>query len=82
MVRLTHPPSRAADSVEVPSAPIAPRTTVNVLVAAVLTLLALLGIAVLSDALGRRPQTNDQTDASRLSETSAASPASVLNTPV
>jgi len=67
---------------QIPSAPIAPRTTVNVLVAAVLTLLALLGIAVLSDALGRRPQTNDQTDASRLSETSAASPASVLNTPV
>lgn len=59
---------------QIPSAPIAPRTTVNVLVAAVLTLLALLGIAILSDALGKQPQTDDQTETSHLSETPVVPP--------
>jgi uncharacterized protein involved in exopolysaccharide biosynthesis len=59
---------------QTPSVPIAPRTAVNVLVAAVLTLLALLGIAVLGDALGKRPRTDDQTDTSRLGEASAVPP--------
>jgi len=67
---------------QISSAPIAPRTTVNVLVAAVLTLLALLGIAVLGDALSRRPRTDDQTDASQLPETSAAPHPSVPTTSV
>ncbi len=38
------------------SDPIAPRTTTNVLVAAILTLLALLGVAALTDALDTRPR--------------------------
>ena len=45
-----------AQSAVAPSDPIAPRTTINVLVAAVLALLALLGIAALTDALDTRPR--------------------------
>lgn len=45
-----------AQPAQAPPDPIAPRTSVNVLVAAVLALLALLGIAVLTDALDTRPR--------------------------
>jgi len=42
-----------------PDAPISPRTTVNVLLAALVALLVLLGVAVLSDLLDARPRTPD-----------------------
>jgi capsular exopolysaccharide synthesis family protein len=44
------------DAAQASPTPISPRTTVNVVVAAVLMLLALLGIAVLTDALDARPR--------------------------
>jgi len=46
-----------ADVAQKPSSAIAPRTAINVLVAAVLALLALLGIALLTDALDTSPRT-------------------------
>ncbi len=48
--------SSVADLAQTPTSAIAPRTTINVVVAAVLVLLALLGIAVLTDALDTRPR--------------------------
>lgn len=42
------------------STPVAPRTAVNVLIAAILVLLALLGIAVLTDLLDTRPRSADE----------------------
>jgi len=44
------------DAAQASPTPISPRTAINVVVAAVLVLLALLGIAVLTDALDTRPR--------------------------
>jgi len=48
--------SSVANLAQTPTSAIAPRTVINVVVAAVLVLLALLGIAVLTDALDTRPR--------------------------